>query len=106
MGFFACFRGRQSKLEGQIDALISVLTNLSGELKIMATTLAQLDAALAALSPAITQLTTDVTALIAKLGTGADFTSELTSVQASLASLQGLDTTVQGAIAPPAAPHA
>jgi hypothetical protein len=70
----------------------------------MTTTLAQLDAAIAAENTSIaslvalaTKLDTDVTALVAKVNTGADFTAELNAVQANAGLLSTATTNVQSA---------
>lgn len=69
----------------------------------MATSLAQLDAALASLSGAVTQVSNDITALIAKINAGQDFTNELTTVQSSLSGLQSADASAQAILSPPVA---
>lgn len=81
-----------NKIENTIKKLFK------GEIKIVAT-LADLDAAIAAettenatLLSAVTQLDTDVTALIAKIGQGQDFTAELNAVNANIATITGVVT--------------
>lgn len=68
----------------------------------MATTLAQLDAALVSLSSEVSVVSSDINNLIAKISSGQDFTSELSSVQASLGSLQAADASAQAVLNPPA----
>lgn len=72
----------------------------------MATTLAQLDSALQQNTAAVQAVVADVTALIAKLNAGEDFSSELETVQSSLSGLQGADAAAQQALvpAPPVTP--
>lgn len=95
-----------------------LLTRILERLDSMATTLAQLDAAIAAettedatLLTAVTAVQTDITNLLAKIaaGTPVDVTSELTAVNANLATVTGAVTNLQAADAaanPPAAPPA
>jgi uncharacterized protein YoxC len=96
------------------EEILGTLNSLTQRMDKMATTLAQLDAAIAAENVTLTslvalsnQLITDVNALVAKVGSGADFTNELNAVQANAALLQTASTNVQtadSAANPPAAP--
>lgn len=102
-----------NKIESELSQLLQEGTNV-------ATTLAQLDAAIAAetqenatLVSTVTQLATDITALIAAVNNGQDFTNELNAVNANLATITGVvtqaateDAAVKGATPPPPAPPA
>ena len=91
-----------------IFPILKKLDELTRKESTVATTLAQLDAAIAAegaeettlagavttLAGVITQLGTDITALIAKVQGGGDFTNELNAVNANLATAQATATSV------------
>ena|ERR1700729_797186 len=84
--------------------LLKILQSIQEDINKMATTLAQLDAAIAAENTSITslvslatQLDTDVTALVAKVNSGADFTNELNAVQTNAGLLSTATANVQSA---------
>lgn len=64
----------------------------------MTVNIAQLDAAIQQLTEAQTQLVADIQTLLVKLPTNPDYTNELNAVQASIAALQGADTSVKAAL--------